>query len=150
MAFCGIRNVQKKRLFYVFDEHTDYVRECQKMGMTPIIVTDSFAKDFEYDGTKYKALSCNECYSGWEITVMALPEMSYLDLVTLMMNSQFYDEIVGSIGIALKRYPHEFFTFLNNESLANRKIRKIKKIIKSEISERNPNVKELIKIIDLY
>lgn len=138
----------KKRLFYVFDEHTDYVKECQKMGMNPI-GTDAFTKKFEYDGTAYKVLSCNECYSGWEITVMALPEMSYSDLLELMMNSQFYDEIVGSIGIAVKKYPHEFFEFLNNEPFVNRKIGKIKKTIKSEISERNSNVKEMIELIGL-
>lgn len=132
----------KKRLFYVFDEHTDYVRECQKMGMNPI-VTDSFPKDFEYGGTKYKALSRNECYSGWEIIVMALPEMSYSDLLALMMNSRFYDEIVGSIGIALKKYPHEFAAFLSNEPLANKRIRRIKKIINDEISKRNSNVRQM-------
>lgn len=138
----------KKRLFYVFDEHTDYVRECQKMGMNPIL-TDSFLKDFEYDGTKYKALSCNECYSGWKITVMALPEMSYSDLLALMMNNQFYDEIVGSIGIALKKYPHEFVAFLSNEPPANKRIRRIKKIINDEISKKNSNVRQMETLHDI-
>ncbi len=138
----------KKRFFYVFDEHTDYVRECQKIGMKPI-ENNAFIENFEYDGTKYTVLSCNECYSGWEITVMALPEMSYSDLFDILMNSRFYDEIVGSIGIILKKHLDEFLRHLSSESLNNKRIKKVKKMIKKEISERNSNVKGMTELLNL-
>ena len=138
----------KKRLFYVFDEHTDYVIECEKLGMKPI-ENNAFIENFECDGTNYKVLSCNECYSGWEITVMALPEMSYSDLFDIMISSRFYDEIVGSIGIILKKHLDEFIRYLNTEPLNNKRLRKIKKMIKKEISEKNSNVGEMKDLLNL-
>lgn len=136
----------RKKIFYVFDEHTDYIKECERMGMKS---NKTLTEDFEFDGTKYKVLSPNECYSGWEITAMALPELSYSELFNIVMNSRFYDEIVGSIGILLKKYSDEFITYLKAQSSNNIRLRKIKKIIKKEISERDPNVKQMTELLDL-
>lgn len=47
-------SVQK---FYVFDEHTDYVKECKKIGMMPI-GNEIPVKSFEYDGAKQNMKYC--------------------------------------------------------------------------------------------
>ncbi len=138
----------KKRFFYVFDEHTDYVRECKKIGMMPI-EKEVFVKNFDYDGIRYEVLNLYECFSGWEITVMATPELSYPELLNLMMNSRCYDEIVGSIGIVLKKYPNEFAMYLKSESSNQKRLLKIKKLIKKEIGVRNPDVKAMTELLKL-
>ena len=138
----------KKRFFYVFDEHTDYIKECKKLGMLPI-GKEMFIKEFNLNGTKYKVLSSHECFSGWEITVMAIPELSYSELLNLMINSRYYSEIVGSIGIILKKHLNEFIVYLKSEPSNNRKIKKIKKMIRTEISERNQNVQQMYELLSL-
>ena len=130
----------KKQYFYVFDEHTDYVRECTKIGMIPLS-NEEFVEYFEYDGAKYKVLSINECFSGWTIT--------YCELLNLMFNSRPYDEIVGSIGIILKSHLDEFILYLKTEHPKKRRLHKIKKLIKNEISERNSNVQQMFDLLSL-
>ena len=137
--------------FYVFDEHTDYVYECKKMGMKPI-GNETFIKEFIFDEVKYKVLSLHECFSGWEINVMAIPELSYSELLNVMLSSKYYDEIVGSIGIILKKHLNKFIEYLKLEtsnSKQHRKIKKIEKIIKKEISERNPNVNKMDELLHI-
>lgn len=142
----------KKRVFYVFSEHADYIKECEKIGMK---VAEDQPKDYPYikrfifGDTKYEVLFRSECLSGWEITVMALPEMPYSELLQLVQNSWFYDEIVGGIGIILKRHLDEFILFLGSETTNNKRIRKIKKLIKNEISERDPRVKDMKELLQL-
>ncbi len=137
-----------KKAFYVFDEHTDYIRECEKIGMKPI-GNQTLVKYFLFGETKYEVLFCNECFSGWEITVMALPELSYSELLYMVMNSRFYDEIVGGIGIILKRHSDEFIRYLSSVTSNNKKVNKVKKIIKNEIGKRNPDVKAMTKLLKL-
>ena len=129
----------KKRAFFVFDEHTDYVKECIKIGMKPI-KGHTYVEEFVYSGTKYKTLSMNDCYSGWTITIMALPKPTYIELIRIVLKSNCYDEFVGGLGILLKEYPQEFKRFLEKSSNKNKRIRKIKKTILNEISIRIPQV----------
>ncbi|MBR5320733.1 MAG: hypothetical protein IKU41_02710 [Clostridia bacterium] len=132
----------RKLLFYVFDEHTDYVSECQKIGMIPT-KGYPYVENFLFDDVEYKVLSIHECYSGWEITLMALPEMSYNQLVCVLLNSKNYDELVGCLGIILKKYLERFIVDFDKFETSKRKFKKIKKIILNEISERSIYVSEM-------
>ena len=138
----------KKQLFYVFEEHTDFVKECIKLGMKPI-KGDQFVELFDFNGVLYKTLSVNECYSGWEINVMALPYMNYSQLINVLENTKIYSEIVGCIGILLKEHLDEFMKYLSESSNRDKRIRKIKKIIVKEISDRSSRVAEMYDLIKL-
>ena len=138
----------KKQLFYVFDEHTDYVQECTEMGMIPLS-NETFVEYFEFDGIKYKVLSVNECFSGWTITLMAMPKLSYSELLNVMLDSRSYDEIVGSLGIVLKEHLNDFILYLKTERSKKLRLHKIKKMIKNDISERNSDVQQMIDLLSL-
>ena len=138
----------KKRAFYVFDEHTDYIKACEKIGMKAIGDKPD-VKHFLFGETEYEVLFCHDCFSGWQITVMELPELSFAELLQLVMSSRCYDEIVGGIGMILKKHSDEFVRFLSTETSNNKKVGKIKKIIKKEISERNPEVKAMTDLLAL-
>ena len=45
-------------LFYVFDEHTDYVEELKSIGMENISSDDTL---FTYHNLKYQLLGRNDC-----------------------------------------------------------------------------------------
>ena len=138
----------KRQLFYVFDKHTDFVRECIKIGMKSIN-KDLFVGDFDFDGIIYKTLSVHECYSGWEITVMALPYMNYYQLIDTLQTSKIYDEIVGCLGILLKEHLTGFIEFLSKCPKSDRKIKKIKKFILKELTIRNIYVASMTELLDL-
>lgn len=137
-----------KQLFYVFDEHTNFVSECIKLGMKPI-KGYPFVEEFDSDGVIYKTLSVNECYSGWEITVMALPYMSYCQLIKTIQESKIYDEIVGCLGILLKDHLQEFMKYLSECSKSDKKIIKIKKIISKELASRSSYVSSMTKLLEM-
>ena len=139
-----------KQAFYVFDEHTDVARECQKIGLEP------YGYDFEYpyisedskyilEDTKYIVVSPYECYSGWAVTLMALPCLHYDELIALLETTKIYDEIVGCIGILLKNYAESFMDYLTK--VQNKRSKKIKRIILHDIVGNSSYVAEMDQLI---
>lgn len=138
----------KRQLFYVFDEHTDFVSECVKLGMRPI-KGFPFVELFDFGGVIYKTLSVQECYSGWEITVMALPYMDYSQLICTLQVSKIYDEIVGCLGILLKEYSNDFLKYLTNCSKSDKRMKKIKKVILKELACRSRYVASMTDLLEI-
>lgn len=183
---------KKLKKFYVFDEHTDYIKACRRLGMVPVdnvreqdlghypcgefvvmgkpdenvenlierVSTNSFYDGFRFrknemdvkylecDGVIYEVLGCNECYSGWEITVMALPEMKFHELVSLLCNTKDAGELRGSLGILLKKYYKEFCPVLIAGEIFDRKAsRKIAKLISEEIARTSEPVSEMRELL---
>lgn len=108
-----------------------------------------FVEEFDFDGVIYKTLSINECYSGWEITVMALPYMNYYQLIDTLRTSKIYDEIVGCLGILLKEHLSNFVEYLTKYPKSDRKIRKIKRIILKELACRSIYVASMTELLEL-
>lgn len=183
---------KKLKKFYIFDEHTDYIKACRRLGMVPVdnvrephlgnypcgefvvmgksdenvdnlierVSTNSFydgfrfmrngieVKRLECDGILYEVLGCNECYSGWEITVMALPEMKFHELVSLLCDTKDAGELRGSLGILLKKYYKEFCSVLTAGETFDRKTsRKIARLISQEIAENSEPVSEMHELL---
>lgn len=133
------------QLFYVFDEHTDIVKECLKVGIKP--AGDQNTYEYVKGDIKYILLSPHECYSGWTITLMALPYLSYMELIKVIETSKKYDEIVGCIGILLNKYTENFIDYLSKNQ--TRKIKKIKRIILTDIVNNSPYVSKMIRLIQV-
>lgn len=134
-----------KQLFYVFDEHTNVVKECLREGLIPCDESNFYA--YIKEGTKYILVSPHECYSGWAVTLMALPCLGYDDLIKVIESSKVYDEIIGSIGMLLNKYTDEFVDYLSNNQ--NKKTKKIKKIILSDIVENSTYVSKMTHLIEV-
>lgn len=108
-------------LFYLIDEHEDNVIFCKKRRLKPIIYDEvkvpntdiTFLNVQEYSAGKYvyKVLQSAECYSGYPITLMREPQLSYDDLINVLLHTKKYDERLGSLGILLKQYPNDFKKF---------------------------------------
>ena len=134
-----------KQLFYVFDEHTDVLKECKKAGLKPS--GEQFVTGYVFDDTKFILLSPHECYSGFAITIMALPCMNYENLIKVIESSTIEDEIVGSIGILLKKYTEKFTDYLSKTQ--TRRIKKIKNIILKHIVDNSPYVSKMERLIEV-
>ena len=131
-----------RQLFYVFDEHTDVVRECLKKGLKPC--GNTCFDGYVVGDTKYILVSPNDCYSGWAVTLMALPCLGYDDLIKLIETSKVYDEIVGSIGVLLKNHKGKFVDYLSENQN-----KKIKKVILRDIVENSTYVSRMQDLIEV-
>ena len=114
-------------LFYVVDEHTDIIKYCKKKGMAPNKTEDKICHcsdpsignqiiksviQYAYKGYLYDVLDVSQCYSGYEVTLMRLPKLSYEELLETALTSKHFEERAGSIGMILKDYPAAFERFL--------------------------------------
>ena len=106
----------KPLLFYLIDEHTDDIKYCEQKGMVPCKFADKeldgkpykSAIQYIYKGYIYDVLESGQCYSGYMLTLMRLPQPSYEQLLNVLLNSKHYEERVGATGVILKHYPKEF------------------------------------------
>lgn len=137
--------MKAKQFFYVFDEHTDVVKECIKIGLESCSEQSAFKSVF--DDTRYILLSPHDCYSGWPITLMALPCLNYEDLIRVLESSRIYDEIVGCIGILLKNHTEKFIDYISKTQ--TRKSKKIKRMILNDIVDRSPYVSKMKRLIEV-
>lgn len=139
----------------MFDEHTDYVLECKKIGFIPIKLCDYYVKEFDLYGKKYIVLGRNECYSGWEINLVPMEVFDFNELLFIALKSKIYAEKVVSIGLILKYYYNDFLTELKNFFLGcklNKDQKKLIKLILKDISKNSyevGNMKELLKLCNL-
>lgn len=142
---------KSKNLFYVYDEHTDYVKQCIKMGMIPQDRSSNLVESFIFDNVKYVLLGQNECYSGWEHNIMAMPQLSYERLMHLALHSNVYDERVGSLGILLKShftlFENNFINLINEDFQNKKQIKKMSKLILNEINNRSFQVSQMTNLL---
>lgn len=144
--------MKKKQIFYVFDEHTDYIKECKKNGFVPIKYDGYHVKQFEKFGKTYSVLGRNDCYSGWEINIILDDVSTFEELMHILIDSHVYDEKVVSIGLMLKNYYEQFIAKLSQEfpkDKFNIKKKKIVKLITQDVCENSfevSNMKELLEI----
>lgn len=142
----------KKQIFYVFDEHTDYIAECKKLGFVPIDYDGYHVKQFEKNGKKYNVLGRNECYSGWEINVVKEGVNKFEELMTLLLKSRIYDEKVVCIGLMLKKYYNNFLSEFSKEfpeDSFNRKKKKVAKLIAKDICCKSYEVSEMKELLEI-
>lgn len=111
-------------LFYLIDEHDDNILFCKRKRLKPLIYkkakvpnTDIVFLDVQKYYTNkyvYKVLQSSECYSGYPITLMREPQLSYDDLINVLLRTKKYDERLGSLGVLLKHYPESFKKFFHS------------------------------------
>lgn len=137
-------------MFYVFDEHTDYIAECKKIGLLPIEHEDCFVKQFYCGETRYDVFGRHECYSGWEINVVQSGSYTFDDLLNILIDSHIYDEKVVSLGFILKNHYKSFLDTLMNDSLQDRcGKKKIIKLITKDICKKSYDVSKMKELIQI-
>lgn len=114
-------NLKKLKKFYVFGEHDEYTKLCRKMKMYPIKDNKRGKEFFRCNDKVYEVLFCNECYSGFTVTLMQLPEMNVLELLSLLSYTKYYSEFVGSIGILRVKHSEVFERALKEENFFSEK-----------------------------
>jgi len=108
--------MSKPRLFYTIGEHTDISYYCKRKGLIPkkfeIKELDGrpFKSVSQYvkGNFKYEVLEADQCYSGYMVTLVRLPRLSYEDLLKVALTSRYSDERAGAIGTILKDYTYQF------------------------------------------
>ena len=133
------------QLFYVFDEHTNVLKECSKLGLK--FYDEQNVYKHVTKNIEYILMSPHDCYSGWTITLMAIPCLTYEELIKTIETSKIYDEIIGCIGILLKKHTETFIYYLSK--IETKRTKKIKKIILEDIVENSPYVSKMSKLIEL-
>jgi hypothetical protein len=123
----GGGKVGKPLLFYVIDERTSDIEFYKKRGFREhkieekkcyctdtSIETQSFRHAVQYSlkGFVYEVLDESQCYSGYMVTLMRLPKLSYQELLSTSLCSRKYEERFGAIGIILKEHADEFQKYL--------------------------------------
>ena len=112
--------MHKALLFYTIGEYTSVERYCKRKGLKPFktimktldnqpfpVVTQYSKGEYIYDVLGYQ-----DCYSGYMVTLMRLPQLSYQELLNVALTSRNPDERAGATGMLLKDHPREFENFL--------------------------------------
>lgn len=144
--------MRRKQVFYVFDEHTDYIAECKKLGFVPVKYDGRFVKQFELCGKRYNVLGRNECYSGWEINIVQEGIDQFDELMFVLLNSHTYDERVVSIGLMLKNHYNCFLSELTakfSQDRFDRKKKKAVKLITKDICKNSYDVSKMKELIEI-
>lgn len=106
--------------FYVIDERTDVIDFCKRKGMKSYELSEVLCDNqiykipvqYTYKGYKYIVLDCEQCYSGYDTTLMSLPKLDYEDLLKIALLSKKQQERIGAIGIILKEHATQFEEYL--------------------------------------
>ena len=144
--------MKRIQMFYVFDEHTDYIEECEKLGFVPVGYDGYRVNQFERHGKRYNVLGRNECCSGWEINIVQEGFDKFDELMHLLLNSHVYDERVISIGLMLKNHYNRFLTELTKkfpQDRFDRKKKKVVKLITKDICKNSYDVSNMKELIDI-
>lgn len=156
--------MRKPLLFYVIDERTDVAAYCKRKGMKPIKFIEASLDDqiykravqYSYKSVIYDVLDWNQCYSGFMVTLMRSPKLSYEELIEVALTSKKFGERAGAVGIILKEYTAEFERYLLStkdmdfDQLPRKKeIVRMATVIYDFIREHNSDVWPLEKILSL-
>ena len=133
--------MRKPLLFYTIDERTDIYNYCKRKGLRPYKFENKVldgclfeqASQYVKGDFMYEVLDCDQCYSGYMVTLMRLPKLSYEELLNVALTSKYLDERAGAIGTILKDYPNQFQDYLlalSQTSInTSREIKHIKRMI---------------------
>lgn len=107
-------------LFYVIGEYVDDEKYCRRKGLHPhrtIEKTlDGKLRPVVVEYTKgneiYVALSAGQCYSGYAVTLMKLPELPFEELLHVALSAKRVADRAGALGIILKKYETAFEQYL--------------------------------------
>ena len=133
---------RRNQLFYTINDRTDDSKYLKRKGFIPYqVVTrtldgnpfDTVVK-YQNNGFIYEVLDPSQCYSGYMITLMKLPKLSYEELLKVALDSCHVEERAGAVGIILKEHPEEFEKFLEQVKNVERFDEKFKKKIRRLLS----------------
>ena len=110
----------KSELFYAIGEYTDDARYFKRKGLQPykIAMKSLDGKPFpvvlEYTNGKdiYVSLEADKCYSGYVVTLMRLPKLSFDELLSVALTANRIEDRAGSLGIILKNHEDRFEQYL--------------------------------------
>lgn len=154
--------MSKPLLFYTIDERTDICNYCKRKGLKPYKLENKAfdsclleqAIQYVKDDFVYEVLDCGRCYSGYMVTLMRLPKLSYEELLNVALTSKYLDERAGAIGTILKDHPNQFQDYLLalsetsiNTSRENKRIMRIITFINNVIKENTSYVWHLDRIL---
>lgn len=130
--------MKKPKLFFGITEDMNDIKCCKSIGMKPCKfvyktldgIPFRCTIQYSYKGFTYYVLEENQCYSGFMVTLMRLPQLSYFELLETALTSRSFDERAGAIGIILKDYSTEFEKYLLNIKNTDLSVLKDKKSIK--------------------
>jgi hypothetical protein len=112
--------LNKAELFYTIDEYTDTTKYCRSKGLRPYKIIEKtldskplpVAVEYIKGNSIYVALSMSQCYSGYSITLMKLPELPFETLLNVSLSTKRAADRAGALGIILKKYTVAFEKFL--------------------------------------
>lgn len=154
--------MSKPLLFYTIDERTDICSYCKRKGLRPYKVENKVLDNclleqviqYVKGDFLYEVLDCDQCYSGYMVTLMRLPKLSYEELLNVALTSKYLDERAGAIGTILKDYPNQFEDYLLvlsevsiTSSCENKHIKRMITFINNFIKENTSYVWRLDRIL---
>lgn len=161
---CEVMIIVKPLLFYTIDDCTDDKKYCKRKGLKPHKTVMKRLDDRPFEvvvqyskgGYVYDVLEWDQCYSGYMITLMRLPELSFDELLHVALFSNNRDERAGAIGMLLKNYSTEYECYLrsvkergfSNQSEKKKLVRMVK-YIHDVVKNYNSCVRELNGVLEL-
>lgn len=142
----------KKHSFYLFSEHSDFVWHCLRAGMKPTKYSPycrSYVEEFDFDGEVYRTFTVHECYSGFALTIAAVSCLKYDKLIEILFTTKSEDDMIGCLGMLLRYYPEEFQAHLAGCPSADRRVRKIKKLIVTYLAQECYHVREMTQLLEI-
>ena len=133
----------KAALFYAVGEYVDDAKYCKRKGLMPhktimkSLDGNPFPVVVEYakEGKIYAALEAGDCYCGYSVMLMQLPELPFTELLSVALTAKRIDDRAGALGIILKKHEAAFLQYL----LAVR-----------ESEDRNPTQKKQIALVTAF
>jgi len=134
----------KPLLFYTISDCVDDVEYCKSKRLKPHKTEKNMLDGLPIEvvvqyskcGYIYDVLESEQCYSGYPITLMRLPKLSFDDLLIVAITSKHHEERAGAVGVILKDYSTEFEKYLLQleNDLENIRCRREKKKIARMVS----------------
>ena len=145
------------KMFYAFDERTDYEKECKKIGL---IKTNGTGDDilWTFNDHSYQQLKPWEYYSLFTIslftiTLMQLPEPSFEELFDTALCSRHYSEQASALGVILAKHEkllvRMLSTYTNPDKNFKKLIRKILSLF-GRVDELKDEFPELLSVCRNY
>lgn len=157
--------MSKALFFYTIDEFQDELKYYKRKGLKPYKYKqrtlngqpfDVVATQYKKDNYIYDVLEWDQCYSGYMLTLMRLPQLSYEELLEVALKSKYHDERAGAIGVILKDYPNQFQRYLLalseidiNSLREHKRIKRMIIFINEFIKKNNSYVHHLDRILAL-
>lgn len=104
----------KPKLFYLLDEHEDSYCFCRRKGMLPCDINEHGCTiRYNFKGYTYSAFETADCYSGFSLTFMREPLLSFEELLHIVLTFKREEDRLGALGVILKKYHIDFEAYLD-------------------------------------